>query len=94
MERMQSFIFSFYREEPDILIKLSPVLSCQITWILGVIRIECLSIEHREKVGTLIEYLRLPFAELGMGRQIVLRAPGSVERIFPMHLSSQSDLFA
>ena len=39
-------------------------------------------------------YLRLPLAALGLGRQIVLRVPGSRQRTYPMHVPFRSDQLA
>ena len=47
-----------------------------------------------EEVSDLLTYLRLPLAALGLGRQIVLRVPGSRQRSYPMHVPFTSDQLA
>jgi hypothetical protein len=42
----------------------------------------------------LLVHLRLPLAALGLGRQIVLRVPGSLQRSYPMHVPFHSDQLA
>ena len=49
---------------------------------------------HLEEVSDLLTYLRLPLAALGLGRQIVLRVPGSRQRSYPMHVPFTSDQLA
>ena len=60
----------------------------------GSLRIECVDEEHLEAVSALLPHLRLPLAALGLGRQIVLRVPGSLQRTYPMHVPFHSDLLA
>jgi hypothetical protein len=60
----------------------------------GSIRIECVDADHLEQVSGLLGQLRLPLAALGLGRQIVLRVPGSLQRSYPMHVPFHSDQLA
>tara|TARA_B100000524_G_scaffold23910_1_gene12164 strand:- start:811 stop:1008 length:198 start_codon:yes stop_codon:yes gene_type:complete len=60
----------------------------------GSIRIECVDDVHLEEMSGLVADLRLPLAALGMGRQIVLRVPGSRQRSYPMHVPFHSDQLA
>ncbi len=94
MDRLQILVFSFYREEPLIKTALEPLRQCRMTRSWGTVRIECLDQQHLEEVCQLMKYLRVPLAELDLGKQIVLRVPGSLQKAFPMHAPFHSDLFA
>ncbi len=94
MDRLQTLVFSFYREDPLIEVALVPLLKCKMSRSWGSIRVECLDVKHLEEVCDLLDYLRKPFSELGIGRAIVLRVPGSTQRIFPMKSSTISDLLS
>ena len=94
MDRLQQLIFSFYREDPGMEELLEPLRSCRMRRSWGSIRIECLDAAHLEQVSGLLMHLRLPLAALGLGRQIVLRVPGSMQRTYPMHVPFHSDQFA
>ncbi len=94
MDRLQRLVLSFYREDPCIEAELEPLLDCRMTRSWGSIRIECVDAEHLEEVSALLSHLRLPLAALGLGRQIVLRVPGSLQRSYPMHVPFHSDLIA
>ena len=94
MDRLQRLVLSFYREDPRIEAELEPLLDCRMTRSWGSIRIECVDAEHLEEVSALLSHLRLPLAALGLGRQIVLRVPGSLQRSYPMHVPFHSDLLA
>ena len=73
---------------------LEPLRTCRMRRSWGSIRIECLDAAHLEQVSGLLMHLRLPLAALGLGRQIVLRVPGSMQRTYPMHVPFHSDQFA
>ena len=94
MDRLQQLIFSFYREDPRLEEKLEPLRDCRMRRSWGSIRIECMDMAHLEEVSDLLSYLRLPLAALGLGRQIVLRVPGSRQRTYPMHVPFRSDQLA
>ena len=94
MDRLQRLIFSFYREDPRMERLLEPLRSCRMRRSWGSIRSECLDAAHLEQVSGLLMHLRLPLAALGLGRQIVLRVPGSMQRTYPMHVPFHSDQFA
>ncbi len=94
MDRLQILIFSFYREEPFIQLALLPLRSCPMRWTKGAIQIDCFSHEHFAQVRALIEFVIRPFAELGIGREIVLLVPGSLKRSFPINTSLKSDISA
>ena len=94
MDRLQQLIFSFYREDPRVEELLAPLRDCRMRRSWGSIRIECLDLEHLEEVSGLLAYLRLPLAALGLGRQIVLRVPGSRQGSYPMHVPFRSDQLA
>ena len=94
MDRLKCLIFSFYREDPLIKVALKPLLGCTISRGLGIIRIDCLDVEHLDELSNLIPYLRVPLGLLALGRTIVLQAPGSPERDFPVELPFHSDLFS
>ncbi len=92
MDRLTGLVFSFYREDPQISKALIPIKLCRMSRCFGFIHIECVDAEHLEEVTTLIGSLRLPFAALGLARQIILNAPGQDERIYPIQITTQSDL--
>ena len=94
MDRLQQLIFSFYREDPGMEERLEPLRSCRMRRSWGSIRIECVDAAHLEQVSGLLMHLRLPLAALGLGRQIVLRVPGTLQRTYPMHVPFRSDQFA
>ena len=94
MDRLQKLIFSFYREDPELQDRLEPLLSCRMRRSWGSIRIECVDDAHLEEMSGLVADLRLPLAALGMGRQILLRVPGSRQRSYPMHVPFHSDQLA
>ena len=73
---------------------LEPLLDCRMRRSWGSIRIECVDADHLEQVSGLLGHLRLPLAALGLGRQIVLRVPGSLQRSYPMHVPFHSDQLA
>ncbi len=91
MNRVQVLIFSFYREEPQIIEELQPILHCVISRSWGAIRFECLDKKHLEQVSKLISYLRVPLAELAMAKQIILRAPGFLQTTFQIDVFSNTD---
>ena len=94
MDRLQQLIFSFYREDPRLEELLEPLRDCRMRRSWGSIRIDCHDLDHLEEISGLLEYLRLPLAALGLGRQIVLRVPGSRQRSYPMHVPFRSDQLA
>ena len=94
MDRLQLLIFSFYREDPRLEERLEPLRDCRMRRSWGSIRIDCHDLDHLEEISGLLEYLRLPLAALGLGRQIVLRVPGSRQRSYPMHVPFRSDQLA
>ena len=94
MDRLQQLIFSFYREDPRMEELLEPLRDCRMRRSWGSIRIECVDADHLEQVSGLLGHLRLPLAALGLGRQIVLRVPGAMQRSYPMHVPFHSDQFA
>ena len=93
MDRLQQLIFSFYREDPLMEELLEPLRDCRMRRSWGSIRIECVDAAHLEQMSGLLVHLRLPLAALGLGRQIVLRGPGSLQRSYPMHVPFHSDQF-
>ena len=81
MDRLQQLIFLLSRRSPDR--GVGAVARCQMRRSWGSIRIECVDVEHLEQVSSLLVHLRLPLSALGLGRQIVLRVPGSLQRTYP-----------
>ena len=94
MDRLQRLVWSYYREEPHLQACLEPLLDCRLSRSWGSIRIECVDAAHLEQMSGLLVHLRLPLAALGLGRQIVLRVPGSLQRSYPMHVPFHSDQLA
>ena len=94
MDRLQQLIFSFYREDPLMEELLEPLRDCRMRRSWGSIRIECLDAAHLEQISGVLVHVRLPLAALGLGRKIVLRVPGSLQRSYPMHVPFHSDQLA
>ena len=94
MDRLQQLIFSFYREDPLMEELLEPLRDCRMRRSWGSIRIECLDAAHLEQISGVLVHVRLPLAALGLGREIVLRVPGSLQRSYPMHVPFHSDQLA
>jgi hypothetical protein len=92
MDRLQRLVLSFYREDPPLEAKLQPLLACRMSRSWGSVRIECLDSGHLEEISGLLELVRRPLAAMGLGRQIVLRVPGALQRSYPMHVPFHSDL--
>lgn len=91
MDRLQRLVYSFYREDPHMEVLLEPLRSCRMRRSWGSIRVECADAAHLELVSGLLVHLRIPLAALGLGRQIVLQAPGGRQRSYPMYLPFHSD---
>ena len=92
MDRLQQLVWSFYREEPELEAQLEPLRDCRMSRSWGSIRVECVDASHLEEVSALLALLRRPLAAMDLGRQIVLRVPGSLQRTYPMHVPFHSDL--
>lgn len=92
MDRLQRLVWSFYREEPELEAQLEPLRDCRMSRSWGSIRVECVDASHLEEVSALLALLRRPLAAMDLGRQIVLRVPGSLQRTYPMHVPFHSDL--
>lgn len=92
MDRLQRLVWSYYREEPQLEARLEPLRDCRMSRSWGSIRVECLNARHLEEVSGLLTLLRRPLVAMGMGRQIVLRVPGSLQRTYPMHVPFASDM--
>ncbi|MAS27300.1 MULTISPECIES: hypothetical protein [unclassified Synechococcus] len=92
MDRLQRLVWSFYREEPQLEAQLEPLRDCKLSRSWGSIRVECVDARHLEEVSALLALLRRPLAAMGLGRQIVLKVPGSLQRTYPMHVPFHSDL--
>ena len=92
MDRLQRLVWSFYREEPQLEAQLEPLRDCKLSRSWGSIRVECVDARHLEEVSALLALLRRPLASMGLGRQIVLKVPGSLQRTYPMHVPFHSDL--
>jgi hypothetical protein len=92
MDRLQRLVWSYYREEPHLEARLEPLRDCRLSRSWGSIRVECLNARHLEEVSELLTLLRRPLVAMGLGRQIVLRVPGSLQRTYPMHVPFASDM--
>ena len=92
MDRLQRLVWSFYREEPQLEAQLEPLRDCKLSRSWGSIRVECVDARHLEEVSALLALLRRPLAAMGLGRQIVLKVPGRLQRTYPMHVPFHSDL--
>ena len=71
---------------------MEPLRDCKLSRSWGSIRVECVDARHLEEVSALLALLRRPLAAMGLGRQIVLKVPGSLQRTYPMHVPFHSDL--
>ena len=94
MNRLRALVLSFYREEPDINASLEPLTLCKMTRRWNSIRIECLDLDHFEKVNKLIKYLEEPLVALSLGKIIVLTVPGLIQKSFTLKQEFHSDLFS
>ncbi len=92
MDRLQRLVMSFYREDPVLEQRLEPLRASRMSRSWGSIRIECVDAAHLDEISALLEMLRQPLAAMGLGRQIVLRVPGSLQRTYPMHVPFHSDM--
>ena len=90
-ERLLKAVLSFYREEPDCLCSLEPLLSCRLSRGWSALRIDCSDRVHLEQVNDLIELLRPPLDALQLVRQIRLMAPGVPERVYPVRIPLLQD---
>jgi len=86
MERSLQALFSFYREDPDLLRQLDPLWACRVSRSWAGLRIECRSCAHRAVVCGVIELLRPPLAALRLAREIRLLAPGAEPLVFPVNV--------
>jgi hypothetical protein len=74
MERSLLAVFSFYREDPDLLRRLDPLWACRVSRGWAALRIECRDLAHRGLVCGVIELLRPPLEALALVREIRERA--------------------
>ncbi len=94
MDKFKCLVFSFFREEPEIQIILRPLLECTLSRGGGSVFIDCLDHSHLEQIRSILGYLKTPFSELKLGKQIVLRSPDSIDQIYRIPFLSHSDLLA
>ncbi len=87
MDRLQKLVFSFYREDFLIQQKLKPLLNARMIRSRKSIVVECLDKNHYSALSFLIRYLVPPIAELNLGSEIVLSAPGPLKQHFRIHKS-------
>jgi len=92
MDRLQRLVWSYYREEPHLEACLEPLRDCRLSRSWGSIRVDCLNARHLEEVSGLLTLLRRPLVAMGLGRQIVLRVPGSLQRTYPVYVPFESDM--
>lgn len=85
-DRLLKAVLSFYREEPEQLLALEPLLGCRVSKGWMALQIDCLHQVHFEEVSALVDLIRLPLAALQLVRLIRLTAPGLPERVFPVRL--------
>jgi hypothetical protein len=90
-ERLLKAVLSFYREEPECLGRLEPLLSCRLSRGWHALRVDCCDRRHLEQVNDLIELLRPPLDALQLVRQIRLMAPGLPERVYPVRIPLMLD---
>ena len=55
--------------------------------------IECLDVPHFKEVTKLFIYLKLPFALLGIAKQIILRVPRDLDQTYSIQVLANGDLF-
>ncbi len=93
MDRLQLLIFSFYREDPHTISLLQPLLACKMVRSWGSIRVECKDARHLAEVRDLVRYLMEPIAALGLANRVILRAPGLIQRTFPLDISLNTHFY-
>ncbi len=84
MDKLKDLVFSFYREEPQIIEKLHPLTSCTLSRHWDSIYIDCLNAYHFVQVGKILNFLSPPFALLGFAKQLILRLPDSKVQTFSL----------
>ncbi len=96
MDRLKCLVFSFYREDLSIKFALQPLQVCKMQLMKGSICIECLDGTHFNQLKALLSYISVPFAAIGIGREIVLYVPGAMDQYYSRTLPSllHTDLFA
>jgi hypothetical protein len=92
MERSLLAVFSFYREDPDLLRRLDPLWACRVSRGWAALRIECRDLAHRGLVCGVIELLRPPLEALALVREIRLLAPEEEPLVFPVSVPLSSGL--
>ena len=90
-ERLLKVVLSFYREEPEALDRLEPLLGCRLSRGWSALRIDCCDRMHLEQVNDLIDLLRTPLDALQLVRQIRLMAPGVPDRVYPVRVPQLHD---
>jgi hypothetical protein len=84
MDRVLMAVYSFYREDPDLLRGLDPLWACRVSRGWGCLRIECRDRVHRGVVCDVVDLLRPPLEALGVVREIRLLVLGEEPLVFPV----------
>ncbi|MEY3750396.1 MAG: hypothetical protein RLZZ631_835 [Cyanobacteriota bacterium] len=92
MERTLLAVYSFYREDPELLRGLDPLWACRVSRGWSGLRIECRDQAHRAVVCGVIDLLRPPLEALGLVREIRLLVDGEEPLVFPVSVPFSSQL--
>ena len=84
MDRALLAVYSFYREDPELLRGLDPLWACRVSRSWGSLRIECRDRVHRTVVCGVVDLLRPPLEALGLVREIRLLVMGEEPLVFPV----------
>ncbi|MBM5806608.1 MAG: hypothetical protein FJ056_02770 [Cyanobacteria bacterium M_surface_10_m2_179] len=94
MDRALLAVYSFYREDPELLRGLDPLWACRVSRGWGSLRIECRDRVHRAVVCAVVDLLRPPLEALAVVREIRLLVPGEEPLVFPVSVPFKRQLLA
>ena len=85
MDRFSKLVFSFYREEIEILKEIEPLHSCRMSKSWATIFIDCKDKKKFYEIDGIMDHLKQPFFLIGLCREIVLRARGLKDRRYVLY---------
>ncbi len=91
MDELNSLVFSFYRDDPEVQSLLEPIHSSVMHRCWSTVVIECMDPQHLSVIEGLLKYLSVPFASLGLCNQIVLWLPGQSQSTYSIQLKLGND---
>jgi hypothetical protein len=92
VSKLGPLIYSYYREDPELLTCLEPLLRCRLSRAWFSLRITCPDSGTLAQIASHIPLIREPVALLRLARRIRLSAPGQPAQWFLVqypHLSGQ-----